>query len=152
MLDRLDRKILMELQRNNRQSMAELGTKVALSEPATRRRVAKLREAGAIVADVSLIDPARAGITVIIALRFAVESRDTYDAFKAEILRTPEISQGYTVTGDEDFVLIGHFPTIVDYDAWINERVLTNPAISRSTTRIVYRRVKFDTAILLDKD
>lgn len=127
--------------------MAELGDLVGLSEPATRRRVARLRSEGYILADVSLIDASRAGITVIVSIRFAQESLQTYDAFKAEILSTPEIAQCYTVTGDEDFILIGHFADMVSYDDWINARILTNPAISRSTTNVVYRRVKFETAI-----
>jgi len=65
MLDALDRKLLAALQLNNRQSMADLGEAVGLSEPATRRRVTRLRRNGYIFADVSLIDPARVGITVI---------------------------------------------------------------------------------------
>jgi Lrp/AsnC family transcriptional regulator, leucine-responsive regulatory protein len=51
------------------------------------------------------------------------------------------------VAGDEDFILIGHLPDMVSYDDWINARILTDPAISRSTTHVVYRRVKFETAI-----
>ena len=146
-LDRIDHRLLDQLQRNNRLSMAALGESIGLSEPATRRRVARLRKAGFIVADVSLVDPARLGVGIIIAIRFEKESRTTYEAFKQEIRDTPEITQCYTVTGDEDFILIGHFPDMVAYDDWINSRILTNPSISRSTTHVVYRRVKFDTAI-----
>ncbi len=146
-LDRIDHRLLAQLQRNNRLSMAALGEAVGLSEPATRRRVGRLRQAGYIVADVSLVDPERLGIGIIIAIRFEKESRATYDAFKQEILDTPEITQCYTVTGDEDFILIGHFPDMAAYDDWINTRILTNPAVSRSTTHVVYRRVKFETAI-----
>lgn len=150
MLDAADRKILAALQRNNRQSMAELGYEIGLSEPAVRRRVTRLRRQGFIIADVSLVDQSRLGITVIISIRFAEESQATYEAFKLEIRATPEISQCYTVTGDEDFILIGHFPDMVRYDDWINARILTNKAISRSTTHVVYRRVKFDTAIPIE--
>lgn len=147
MLDLINRKLLTALQRDNRQSMADLAEVAGLSEPATRRRVTRLRKDGYILADVSLLDPARIGITVITAIRFSKESRLTYDTFKQEIARTQEIAQCYTVTGDEDFILIGHFPDMISYDDWINARILTNPAISRSTTHVVYRTVKFDTAI-----
>lgn len=150
MLDAADRKILAALQRNNRQSMAELGYEIGLSEPAVRRRVTRLRRQGFIIADVSLVDQSRMGITVIISIRFAEESQATYEAFKSEIRATPEISQCYTVTGDDDFILIGHFPDMVRYDDWINARILTNKAISRSTTHVVYRRVKFETAIPIE--
>jgi hypothetical protein len=36
---------------------------------------------------------------------------------------------------------------MVSYDDWINARILTDPAISRSTTHVVYRRVNTETAI-----
>ncbi|MEL6212401.1 MAG: Lrp/AsnC family transcriptional regulator [Pseudomonadota bacterium] len=150
MLDAFDKAILAALQRNNRLSMAEIGASVGLSEPSARRRTARLRREGYIVADVSLVDPAKIGITVIIAVRFEKESQKTYSAFKSEMRATDEIVQCYTVTGDEDFILIGHFRDMARYDDWVNERLLTNPAISRSTTHVVYRRVKYETALPLD--
>ncbi|MEM9840930.1 MAG: Lrp/AsnC family transcriptional regulator [Pseudomonadota bacterium] len=150
-LDGFDRRILSELQHDNRQAMASIGEAVGLSEPAVRRRVRRLRDDGYVIADVSLVDPQRVGITVIVSLRFEKESQVTYNQFKAEMAETAEITQCYTVTGDEDFILIGHFADMAAYDAWINERILTNPAISRSTTNVVYRRVKFETAVPLDE-
>jgi len=148
-LDNFDRAILWELQRDNRQSNAKIGAAVGLSEPAVRRRVRSLRNAGLIVADVSLVDPDRLGITVAVLVRFEKESQHTYDAFKRQIAKTPQIAQCYTVTGDEDFLLIGHFTDMAAYDAWVNAELLTNAAISRSTTHVVYRRTKFETAIPL---
>lgn len=150
MLDSFDRKILRELQSDNRQSMNAIGDKIGLSEPSVRRRVNRLRNDGYIIADVSLVDPGKLGITVIISIRFEKESQDTYDLFKAEMINTSQITQCYTVTGDEDFILIGHFSDMAAYDEWVNERLLTNPAISRSTTNVVYRRIKFETAVLTD--
>lgn len=146
-LDVFDRAILWELQSDNRQSNGRIGSKVGLSEPSVRRRVHRLRKDGHIIADVSLIDPDRLGITVIILVRFEKESQATYDAFKKEMRATAQIAQCYTVTGDEDFILIGHFLDMASYDQWVNDRLLTNPAISRSTTHVVYRRTKFETAI-----
>ncbi len=148
-LDNFDRAILWELQQDNRQSNARIGDTVGLSEPAVRRRVRQLRAAGHILADVSLVNADRLGITVAVLIRFEKESQQTYDAFKAQIAKTAQIAQCYTVTGDEDFLLIGHFPDMIGYDDWVNEELLTNPAISRSTTHVVYRRTKFETAIPL---
>lgn len=36
---------------------------------------------------------------------------------------------------------------MVSYGDWINARIFTNPATSRSTTHVVYRHVNFETAI-----
>ncbi len=147
MIDDFDRRILAALQRDNQQSMAAIGESIGLSEPAVRRRVAKLRNNGMILADVAIVDAARLGITVIISVRFEKESQQTYDVFKAQMRATSAITQCYTVTGDEDFILIGHFADMAAYDDWVNAVILTNAAISRTTTNVVYRRVKFETAI-----
>jgi Lrp/AsnC family leucine-responsive transcriptional regulator len=127
--------------------MNDLGEVVGLSESAACRRVVRLPKGGYILADVSLIDPVRIGITMITAVRFAKEGRETYDAFKQEIACSPEITRCFIVTGDEDFILIGHFSDTVSSDDWVNARILPDPAISRSTTHLVFRRVKFETAI-----
>jgi len=146
-LDTFDRKILNELQRDNRQSLTVLGDRVGLSEPSVRRRIKALRTSGVIMRDVSLVDPGTLALTVIVSVRLDKESRGTYDRLKALIDDTPEIVQAYTVTGDEDFILIGHFQSMTDYDDWINEAILTEPSIARTTTNVVYRRVKYETAV-----
>ncbi|MEL6506915.1 MAG: Lrp/AsnC family transcriptional regulator [Pseudomonadota bacterium] len=150
MLDTFDRRILAALQRNNRQSMASIGRDVGLSEPSVRRRISALRAEGYVIADVSLINPDKLGVSVIVSIRFEKESHNTYTAFKKQILADDHITQCYTVTGDEDFILIGYFSTMAHYDDWVSAHLLSNPAISRSTTHVVYQRVKYETAVPLD--
>lgn len=146
-MDSFDRRLLKLLQEDNRRSNADLGERVGLSESAVRRRTAALRASGVIRADVSLLDPARLGVTVIVSIRFEKESAMTYTEFKAHVLSNDAISQCYTVSGDDDFILVGHFTDMGAYDDWVNAVLLTNPAIARSTTNVVYRCVKNSTAI-----
>lgn len=146
-LDRFDQRLLTILQRDNTLTFAELGERVGLSATAVRRRVRKLRETGVIVADVSLLDPARLGVTVIVSVRFEKESHATYEAFKAQMRSLPEVTQCYTVSGEVDFIVIAHFPALAAYDDWIGEHLLSNAAIARSDTNIVYARVKYETAL-----
>jgi Lrp/AsnC family transcriptional regulator, leucine-responsive regulatory protein len=116
-----------------------------------RRRAKRLREDGVIRADVSLVEPSKVGITVIVSIRFEKESNATYTAFKHRMLASPRIAQCYTVSGEVDFVVIGHFPDLQAYDLWVEAELLANAAIARSTTNVVYRTVKFETAIDLDQ-
>ncbi len=146
-MDIFDRRLLALLQRNNLQTYEQLGNQLGLSPTAVRRRASRLRKDGVIRADVSLVDPSKVGITVIVQIRFEKESSVTYAAFKRRMLATPEISQCYTVSGEVDFIVIGHFPNLELYDQWVEADLLTDLAIARSTTNIVYRTVKFDTAI-----
>lgn len=146
-LDSFDQRILDLLQRNNQRTFAAVGEAVGLSATAVRRRVARLREEGVIIADVSLVDPAKLGITVIVSVRFEKESHATYEAFKKQMRDLQEVAQCYTVSGDVDFVVIAHLPDLPSYDEWIGAHLLSNPAIARSDTNIVYSRVKYQTAI-----
>lgn len=146
-LDRFDRAILALVQRNNLQSQDEIGVRVGLSASAVRRRLKLLRNAGVIAADVSIVNPEKVGISVIVSIRFEKESHTTYEAFKSQMKALPEVTQCYTVSGETDFIVIGHFADLPSYEVWIGQYLLSNPAIARSDTNIVYSRVKFSTAV-----
>lgn len=147
-LDRFDHNILTLMQQHNLTSHEELGLRVGLSASAVRRRLKLLRETGVIAADVSIINPEKVGISVIVSIRFEKESHATYEAFKSQMKALPEVAQCYTVSGETDFIVIGHFTDLPSYEVWIGQYLLSNPAIARSDTNIVYSRVKFSTAIL----
>jgi len=146
-LDGFDRKLLREVQRDNLRSQSELGEVVGLSPSAVRRRLKRLREAGVILSDVSLIAPSTIGETVIIGVRMEKESAASYARFKSRMLDCPEVSQCYSVSGEVDFVIVAHMENMEAYDGWIAEHLLSDAAIARSTTNIVYSRVKFETAL-----
>lgn len=146
-MDDFDRKLLARLQANNLQTHEALGAAVGLSPSAVRRRLHRLRADKVIVADVSLVDPARLGITVIISIRMEIESNQSYAAFKNRMLADANVSQCYTVAGPVDFMVIGHFPDLARYEGWIDTNILSDAAIARSDTAIVYSRVKFETAV-----
>src|SRR6185295_2457080 len=62
-LDKTDRKLLNELQRDSRQSVAELALKAGLSPSACHRRIKLLEEAGAIENYTAVIDRAALGLS-----------------------------------------------------------------------------------------
>ena len=146
-MDGFDRRLLALVQRDNRQTNEALGAQVGLSATAVRRRLARLRAEGVIIGDVSLVDPAKLGTTVIIRVRFEKESHATYAAFKDRMLGDETVSQVYTVSGPEDFVVIAHPPDLPAYDDWIAANLLSDDNLARSETNIVYKRVKYATIV-----
>lgn len=145
--DRFDRRQLALLQENNLRTFDDLAAELGLSATAVRRRARLLRQNGVITRDVSIVDPANFAITVIVSIRFEKESHATYQAFKAKMKLAPEISQCYTVSGDVDFIIIGHFVDLRTYDEWVGMHLLSDPNIARSSTNVVYTHVKFETAV-----
>ena len=81
---------------------------VGLSATACQRRMKRLREAGYIAADVSILDPAKVGrrTTFIVQVDLVRGRADIVDGFKRDMLKVPEVQQCYYVTGEADFVLI----------------------------------------------
>ena len=146
-MDEFDRRLLDLVQRDNRRTHENLGEELGLSPSAVRRRLKKLREDGIIVRDVSLLDPTKLGETVIILVRMAVESPQTYAALGERMTSCPEVLQCYTTTGETDFVIIAHFPTLANYDAWAKDKLMSDEAIARYTTLVSSSRVKYETRL-----
>src|SRR4051812_46620657 len=56
-LDRIDARLIAEVQKNNRTPSEELGEAVGLSPTAVQRRLKRLRAEGVIESDVAIVNP-----------------------------------------------------------------------------------------------
>ncbi|MEZ9233447.1 Lrp/AsnC family transcriptional regulator [Vibrio amylolyticus] len=151
-IDRIDRSILVELQKNNRISNLSLAELVGLSPPACLKRVKRMREAGVIVADVSIIDPELTGnkMTLVVSVEMERDRADIYQVFRKSILKAPEVTQCYQISGSYDFMLIVTVKDIQAYESFV-ERVLRKDLnIRKFHTSVSMRTVKFSTALNLE--
>ncbi len=150
-LDRIDRRILNRLQRNNRISNQQLAEEVGLSPPACLRRVKRLREAGVIMAEVALVNPEVVGqaLNIIVEVEMARDQLDVYDAFNRKMQAAPEVTQCYQVTGEVDFLLVLLVPDMQTYEAFTRRALSSDPNLRKFRTLISLRREKFQTAIEL---
>lgn len=146
-MDSFDHALLRLVQKDARLTHDQMAEKVALSPSAVRRRLKAMRESGVITRDVSLLDPKALGITVIVSVRFEKESHETYRAFKEKMRGLPEVVQCYAVSGEVDFILVIHMPSLEAWDMWIDAHLLSDDSLARSTTHVVTNRVKYETAI-----
>ena len=147
MLDPLDKALLERLQQNNQATFSELSESVGLSISAVRRRVNRLRSTGVIEADVSIVAPSAIGIQAVVEVIFENESVEGDEAFREQIAACPEVSQCYAVSGDIDYILIVHLPNLGSYEEWGKRVLMSNPQIRRYQTHLVWKRVKFTTAL-----
>ncbi|MBD8687304.1 MULTISPECIES: Lrp/AsnC family transcriptional regulator [unclassified Rhizobium] len=153
-LDRFDARLLSLLQNNNRQSSEELGAIVGLSATAVQRRLKRLREKGVIEADVSIVTPKAVGrpIAMLVLVSLERERVDIVDRFKQSIRQTPEVMNGYYVTGDSDFVLIVTAESMEDYEAFTRKFFYENPDIKGFKTMVIMDRVKTGFSVPIDVD
>lgn len=143
-MDDFDVAILRCLQDDNRMTSEAIAEQVGLSPTACQRRMRKLRQSGAIMGDVSIIDPERVGGRMIMIVQVVLERgrADIVDAFKRDVRRTPEIQQCYYVTGDADFVLVVTAKDMVDYERLTRRIFFENPNIQKFHTMVVMEAVK----------
>jgi len=101
-LDAYDARILDELQRDARISMAELGRQVHLSQPAVTERVRKLEMAGYIKGYRAVVDYQRLGYGIRAMVRVG---RVEYARVVKLIEQTPEVVNAFNVTGEDSWIL-----------------------------------------------
>lgn len=101
-LDHYDTRILAELQADARLSMAELGRRVHLSQPAVTERVRKLEAAGVITGYRATVDLGKLGYGIRALVRVG---RADYARVVRQIQQTPEVVNAYNVTGEDSWVL-----------------------------------------------
>jgi Lrp/AsnC family transcriptional regulator, leucine-responsive regulatory protein len=153
-IDRIDARILEIVQKNNRHTSDEIGEKVGLSPAACQRRLRRLRDEGIIEADVSIVAPKAAGrpIQMLVLVTLERERADIIDRFKRSIRNTPEVVNGFYVTGDSDFVLYVSAKDMEDYERFTRSFFYENPDIKGFTTMVVMDRVKVGFALPMNTD
>lgn len=115
-LDAHDTKILAELQMEARLTMAELGRRVHLSQPAVTERVRKLEAAGVITGYRATVDLGRLGYGIRAIIRIG---RCDYQRVVKLIQQTPEAVNAYNVTGEDSWVVeiavidVGHLDAVL---------------------------------------
>lgn len=150
-LDRIDLKILMALQQNNRIYNQDLADRVFVSAPTCLRRVRRLRETGIIKRDVSILNAEMAGPMCFFILHLALheESTQKMAALEKDFNSIDCVLQCHLVTGEWDYTLTVCTHSISEFHAFIDTRIYANPLIKRFFTQTVLKEVKNSTVLPL---
>lgn len=124
-LDRIDIKILYELQKNGRISNVDLSERVHLSPSPCLARVKKLQAAGYIKGYAALIDIAKLGETVTVFTEVTLRNHrhSDFGRFLDHIRPMEEIMECHMMSGGYDFLLKFVVSGVVSYQETI-ERLL----------------------------
>ena len=143
-IDQFDRAILEILQVDARTTSEALGERVGLSPTACQRRIKRLRESGALAAEVAVVDPEVIGrhLTILVHLTLRPGGAQVVDGFKRTMQEIPEVQQCYYTTGEHDFTLILTAEDMAEYERFTRRVFFGNPDISRFQTVVVMDRVK----------
>ena len=140
-MDRLDWKIIAELERDGRQSYAELGEQVGLSKSPCWSRVKALEGVGVIEGYAARIDPATLGL----AVQSFVEVQIRFDAhteFEAAVLAHPAVVECHTTAGESDYLLMIFARSADHLDELLRHNLSKLPGVQRMKTTVCLKTIE----------
>ncbi|HEY0113484.1 MAG TPA: Lrp/AsnC family transcriptional regulator [Allosphingosinicella sp.] len=148
-LDRIDRNIVRELQRDAALSHAALAEKVGASPASVWRRVRSLEKAGVLGRTVRLASAEALGrsVNVLCQVRMTRQTVETRAEFEDFIRSREEIVECYAMSGEWDYLLRIAVKDVADYDRFIMRGVLAHPSVANAASNFALRQVKYTTEI-----
>ncbi len=150
-MDKIDHKILAELQKNGRLSSQALAAKVGLSASPCWRRVRRMEETGVITGNVAVLNPQSVGLNVIAFAQVSLEDHhpDSVAEFDQMVMALPEILECHAMSGQHDYQLKVICESISAYDQLLSKHILRVKAVHTVNTSFVLRTNKSTTALPL---
>ena len=143
-IDRIDKNILFELQKNGRLSNIELSKRVGLSATPCLERVKRLENDKFIVGYQAILNPKKldAALLVIVEITLTKTSPDVFDDFSRAVHELDVIQECHLVSGNFDFLLKTRVADMAAYRELLGNTLLRLPAVSESRTYVVMEEVK----------
>jgi Lrp/AsnC family leucine-responsive transcriptional regulator len=150
-LDRYDKLILEELQRDGRISNVQLANAVSLSESACLRRVRSLEESGMIDRYAALINQQKAGLpgNVFVNIGLQREEERELAAFEEAVKNIPEVMECYLMTGEFDYLLRVVVSDMADFERLHRDALTRLPGVARVNSSVTIRTVQKKTELPL---
>lgn len=128
-LDDIDRRIVRALAQDASQSAGALGRRLALSQPATWRRIKRLTEAGVFRGRRLRLnaDKLGFGVTVFLGVKLARKGHVSLEDFERAVSAIPEVQTVEHVLGLYDFRLRVVARDLADFERVLRRRIMTLP-------------------------
>jgi Lrp/AsnC family transcriptional regulator, leucine-responsive regulatory protein len=141
--DKVDRAIVVCLQRDGRIANVDLADAVGLSPSACLRRVKALEADGVIAGYRAEVSRARAGLglTVFVGLKVDGHSRETSSRIEEGLLAIPAVVACYLVSGGDDFLIEAVVPDLDGYEKLLLDRILAIPGVTEARSTFAIRTV-----------
>ena len=145
-MDRLDRAIVAELQRDGRLTNLDLASRVGLTPAPCLRRVRRLEEDGVITGYTAVIDQDSIGrgFEVIIHADLVAKDLATVEVFEDRVAAMSEVAELRRMFGIPDYVIRVQVADLAAYERWLTTQLMGDPAIARVDSRITMKTIKTD--------
>jgi DNA-binding Lrp family transcriptional regulator len=142
-LDRIDVKILAELQRDGRSTIQKLAKTIGLSARATLERVRRLEAAGVIAGYQAVVELRQLSRPVNIFAEIILEKHANRGRFEKRLASIDEVVECWEVSGDVDYLVRFVCADLAGYEevtsALIDD---TNLGVARIVSQVALRAVR----------
>lgn len=151
-LDRIDLKILNELQQNASLTNVELASRVNLSPSPCLARVKTLEKLGVIDRRIAVLDPAVLGIgvTAFISIKLEKQVQVSLENFTRAIDRLSQVMECYLMTGDSDYLLRVMASDVEDLENLIVSKLSRIPGVCSIRSNLALKRISYKTVLPID--
>lgn len=143
-LDRIDRRILRDLQDNGRMTNVELAERAGISAPPCLRRVRALEEAEVIKGYHADLNASALGYHVTVFAHVGLSSQAEHDlkAFEELVNSWPQVRECHMLAGETDFLLKIVAEDWDAYQKFLTTRLTTAPNVSHVKSALAIRTAK----------
>ena len=151
-LDRIDRKILSELQSDGRMTNVELASRVGISAPPCLRRVRVLEESGFIKGYHADVESRYLGFQVKVFAMVGLQSQAEVDliAFEQKCRDWPFVRECHMLNGEVDFILKCVSPDLSLFQSFLTEELTSADNVASVKTSLVIRVSKDEPGVPFD--
>jgi Lrp/AsnC family leucine-responsive transcriptional regulator len=146
MLDKFDRALLNEVQRNDGRTAEQLAEVVPLSPSAIARRLRRLRATGAIERTIALVGAEATGerLRAIVQLQLAEHADQAGKAaLRGRLMAESQVQLAYEITGAWDMVVMLDCTGMAAFEALAERLFAADPTVRRYEASFVRRSIKF---------
>ncbi|MBW7860251.1 MAG: Lrp/AsnC ligand binding domain-containing protein [Rhodocyclaceae bacterium] len=148
-MDKIDYKILAELQDNARISIVELSRRVGLTKTPCAERVRRLEKSGIIRGYHADLDALEMGLGHVVMVQVLLSSTTAHDLkkFNEGVRRIPQIQSCHMIAGDFDYLLKVRTRDIHEYRRVMGEEISELPCVKQTHTYVVMEVVKDESTV-----
>ena len=153
-LDRIDRRILHDLQANGRMTNVNLARNAGISAPPCLRRVRALESAGFIRGYHADIDPDGLGYHVTVFTQVGLNSQAESDLQAFEVLAEtwPQVRECHMLAGEADYLLKVVAKDWDDYQRFVTTELTAAPNVGHVKSALVIRTGKDRPGVPIDQE
>jgi DNA-binding Lrp family transcriptional regulator len=151
-LDSYSLQILLELQRDARQSVQQIADKVGLSSTPCWRRIKDMEAAGVIRGYTVVVDREKMGLNLAAVTEVNLDRHHESKVrdFERAVAASPQIVRCVSATGPADYILTVLVPDIKHYEKFLHTTLFEQAGVTHVRSAIVLREVKSEGGLPVD--